>query len=519
MFRENVVHGMLPLAFLSLVKSYHLSGSQWTIGKISAQFLKPVYIRDQFILNSKISEVREQGHEVELEYLVQKSKTQTILTRGNMVFYYHHDAPSNQQGLGPRPTDSIDSLVKDALVEQNLFFDDIPKGYEKVFDFLISRSHAFKLYDLLQEGLLSDGSINPMDRFEPNNLASFLSTFLCSTFVGMCIPGKNATFMNLNLKYHKPLQWEKAYIFRGNVEFKSPLTSTIIENIFIEEKGYGPMAEGKIDVRVSDPHHPIPSVADLKKKATDLGIRDKVVLITGSSRNIGEMTAKLFAAYGAKVVVNYFRGREDAEKIVQDIVEQGGEAMAFPADVSDREQVKTMILSVLEHYGAIDILINNAVKDFTPVPFTDLTWEDFQKDINVVVKGAFNCCQEILPLMVANKWGRIINISSVAVENPPPQQTKYVVSKSALVGLTRSLAIEYAPHNIQINAVVPSLVATDLTKHVPKGIFEGMKSEIPMKRNATPLDVAKAIIFLSSSLASFTTGQKIMVTGGGQPLL
>ncbi|HDZ76970.1 MAG TPA: SDR family oxidoreductase [Candidatus Omnitrophica bacterium] len=149
----------------------------------------------------------------------------------------------------------------------------------------------------------------------------------------------------------------------------------------------------------------------------------------------------------------------------------------------------------------------------------ELLWEDFQKEMNVTLKGAFNCCQEVIPLMLKNRGGKVINITTVATDNPPPNQAKYIVSKSALVGLTRSLAVEFASRNIQVNMVSPSITKTDLTKHVSKMYLDAAKNDTPMRRNASSVDVAKAVIFLASSLASFTTGQKIMVTGGTLPLL
>lgn len=263
----------------------------------------------------------------------------------------------------------------------------------------------------------------------------------------------------------------------------------------------------------------MPSVKELKEKHLDLQLKGKVVLITGASRGIGETTAKLFALHGAKVIINYFKGKQDAEKIAEEIKSLKFQALALPADVSDRAQVKKMVADAIKHFGSVDILINNAVRDNLPANFMHLTWDDLQKDIDINLKGAFNCCQEVIPEMIKNKAGKIINIITVAADNPPPDQVKYVVSKSALVGLSRSLAVELAPYNIQVNMVSPGMVETDLTQHVPKMFRDKLKHETPMQRNALPEDVAKAVVFLASSLASFTTGQKIMVTGGNAPFL
>jgi 3-oxoacyl-[acyl-carrier protein] reductase len=163
--------------------------------------------------------------------------------------------------------------------------------------------------------------------------------------------------------------------------------------------------------------------------------------------------------------------------------------------------------------------VNNAARDFRPIPFLQLTWEDVQRDLDVIVKGTFLCCQRVVPLMLESGGGKIINISSVATDDPPPDQAKYVMAKAALVGLTRSLAVELASRNIQVNMVVPSFVETDLVAHVPEGFRRKIARDTPMGRLATAVDVAHAVLMLASPFTSFTTGQRLLVTGGGAPYL
>jgi 3-oxoacyl-[acyl-carrier protein] reductase len=263
----------------------------------------------------------------------------------------------------------------------------------------------------------------------------------------------------------------------------------------------------------------MPSIGELREIGTDPGLDGKVVLITGASRGIGETTAKLVALCGAKVIVNYHRGAADADRVVREIEESGGSALAVGADVTNEGDVRALVERSVERFGAVDVLVNNAVRDFRPIPFAQLTWDEVQRDLDVIAKGAFLCCQHVIPAMIAQGGGKIINIASVATDNPPPDQTKYVMAKSALVGLTRSLAVELASKNIQVNMVVPSFVETDLVAHVQEGFRNKIARETPMGRNASPVDVARAVLFLASSWSSFTTGQKLMVTGGGAPYL
>lgn len=521
MYREDVVHGMLPIIFVSALECCYAEGGRCSFYQISARFVKPIFVNDKLSMDVKVSEINRKENLFKLDFVIRKSEKETILTMGSFTVRYS-DFEKNKAPLGePEQPDRENRMVLDSLAEEDLEFEQISKGDEKSFRFLIREAHARSLYEIIKEGLLTDCKFDLASWLNSCDTANLLSACLFSTFVGMCLPGRNATFMDFRATFNKPIQRNKRYSLKGNVGFKSLSTDTLVENISIYDikDRKDPCAVGKINTRVNKPPIKMPSIKSLKANDSDLRLKDKVVLITGSSRGIGETTAKLFSLYGAKVVINYFQGKEDAKRIVDEIVGNGGKAIAIQSDVSDRQQVKQMISAICKKYRTIHILVNNAVSNAHAVPFMDLTWEDIQRDIDIIVKGAFNCCQEVLPLMLENKGGKIINISTVSTDNPPPDQTKYVIAKSGIVGLTRSLAVEFAQYNIQVNMVAPSIVETDLTKHVSKIFLEDMKRTTPMKRNASPIDVAKTVIFLSSSLALFTTGQKIMVTGGNLPFL
>jgi len=520
LYRDKVVHGMLPLLFISALKFCCLKQYRCSFFKISARFLKPIFANDRLLLSSKILEINQKPNQITLEYVLRETETKKILTTGNFSLGYKNISTEKNKAAGAKLSGSKQAMIMDSLMEQDLGFEQISKEDEKNFSFSISQGHARLLYEILRMGLASEHQFKLFeDWFSSCNSANLLSTCLFSTFVGMCLPGRHATFMDFQVTYHKPIQWDKVYRFTGKAGFKSPSTLTLVEDVAI----YNPAeqgdiyAMGKINAKVNEPPTEMPSIDWLKNNETDLQLKDKVVLITGASRGIGETTAKLFSLYGARVVINYFQGKADADRVVGEINKAGGEALAIGADVSSQQEVAQMVSAVCRQYGTIHILVNNAVKDAYSVPFMELKWEDFQKEIDVTIKGAFNCCQQVLPLMLKNKGGKIINISSVFADNPVPNQAKYIVSKSGLVGLTRSLAVEFAPHNIQVNMVVPSIVSTDLSKNVSPMFLGKMAKDTPMQRNATAADVAKAVIFLSSSLASFTTGQKIMVTGGNPP--
>lgn len=484
-YRDNVVHGMLPVAFIARLP--FITKGMW-VKKLSGQFLHPVFVTDELELEATPTD----AEQLEFEYQIRKLPSNSVVTSGAFTLERGDVRAETSQGK------SASSLLATALEENDQLFEQINKNDEAEFQFRISEGWP--------------DSASPI----AENMAA---ACMFSTFAGMCIPGRYATFVDFRVEFAKAMEKHRTYRLKGVVEFKSQSTSSLVEAISITDDENVVCATGKLNVKVSSPALQMPTMDALKASSFDLNLRGKVVLITGASRGIGETAAKLFALHGAKVAVNYFRGAEDATRVVDEIKSFGGEAMLAQADVSNRAQVKQIVANIIETYGTLDILVNSAVRDYFAIPFLELTWNDMARDMDVIVHGAFNCCQEVIPLMTKNGGGKIINIASIATENPPVGQAKYVTAKSALIGLTRSVAVEFAAHNIQANLVVPSIVETDLSRLVPKLFRDKMKNETPMKRGALPEDVARAIIFLASSLSDFTTGQKIMVTGGNAPFL
>ena len=519
-FRENIIHGMLPVAFIGALPCFTgVEGFGAVLKKISARFLKPAFSGDGLRLEVVVvTELPDLKH-VECEYHIKNTDSNAILTTGFFTLLHEGPCPEGLQYQGLENSSASKSMLSVPLAEADRTFEDIKKGDQAEFLFKIQEGHARAFFEILAEGLVSEeklafstGMASPAD---------LLAVCLVSTFVGMCIPGRYATFVGFQAECERAIVWGKPYQFKGHVRFTSSSTRSISGNFSIHDAGSDVPVylSGKLNTNVNKPMIQMPSMGFLKETVLDLQLKDKVVLVTGGSRGIGETTAKLFALHGAKVVVNYFRGETDAQRVVDEITAHGARAIAVKANVSDRVQVLAMFDAIIKAFGPIHILVNNAVNNFRSVDFLDLTWDEIQKDIDVIVQGAFHCCQAAIPHMIAHKGGKIINLSTVATDIPPPLHAKYVIAKSALVGLTRSLAIEFAAQQIQVNLVVPSIVETDLTRGVPSMFLEKMKNETPMQRNASDIDVAKAVVALASSLTSFTTGQKIMVTGGNAPFL
>lgn len=242
-------------------------------------------------------------------------------------------------------------------------------------------------------------------------------------------------------------------------------------------------------------------------------LKDKVAVITGAARGIGREIALTFAGYGAKVVVNYNGSEENAAKLVEEIKANGGEAAAFKADVSDFAQAEALMKFAAGEFGRIDILVNNAgiTRDNLVLGMKE---DDFDKVININLKGTFNCIKHVYRIMMKQKYGRIINMSSVVGVEGNAGQVNYSASKAGVIGITKSIAKELGSRGITANAIAPGFIKTDMTDALSDKQKDAMLEHITVKRLGEVSDVAETAAFLASDKASYITGQVIKVDGG-----
>jgi 3-oxoacyl-[acyl-carrier protein] reductase len=247
--------------------------------------------------------------------------------------------------------------------------------------------------------------------------------------------------------------------------------------------------------------------------AVPIDLSGKIALVTGGGRGIGRATALKLGAAGARVAVNYNASEGPAQEVVEQITSGGGEARAVKADVSRNDQVEAMINGLVKEWGRVDILVNNAgiTRDNLMMRMSQDEW-DAVMETNL--RSAYFCTRAVLRPMMRNRWGRIISLSSVVGLTGNTGQANYAAAKAGLIGFTKSIAKEVGSRGITANAIAPGFIETDITAVLPEELKQNMLKLIPAERVGQPDDVANAILFLSSDLANYITGQVLNVDGG-----
>jgi 3-oxoacyl-[acyl-carrier protein] reductase len=242
-------------------------------------------------------------------------------------------------------------------------------------------------------------------------------------------------------------------------------------------------------------------------------LKGKTAIVTGASRGIGKTIAKVLAKAGANIVINYRTDNGNIQDLVDEIKQLGVDAVAVQADVSDFNEANQLMKAAIESFGSIDILVNNAgiTKDNLLMRMSE---QDFDSVINTNLKGVFNCVKHASTIMLKQRSGKIINISSVVGLTGNVGQANYAAAKAGIVGMTKACAKELAARGITVNAVAPGFINTDMTEVLSDKVKEATLANIPLKKFGEAEDVANAVCFLASSAADYITGQVIQVDGG-----
>ncbi|GHH96526.1 3-oxoacyl-[acyl-carrier-protein] reductase [Neobacillus kokaensis] len=244
-----------------------------------------------------------------------------------------------------------------------------------------------------------------------------------------------------------------------------------------------------------------------------MSLEGKTALVTGASRGIGREIAIELARQGANVAVNFAGSEAKANEVVDEIKALGRDAFAIQCNVSDSGEVTEMVKATIDHFGSLDVLINNAgiTKDNLLMRMKEDEWDDV---ININLKGVFLVTKAVTRQMMKQRKGRIINIASIVGVSGNPGQANYVAAKAGVIGLTKTTAKELASRNITVNAIAPGFITTDMTDKLPEDVRAEMLKQIPLARLGEPKDIAKAAAFLATDDAAYITGQTIHIDGG-----
>jgi 3-oxoacyl-[acyl-carrier protein] reductase len=248
-------------------------------------------------------------------------------------------------------------------------------------------------------------------------------------------------------------------------------------------------------------------------KRVPMRLKDRVAIVTGGTRGIGKATCLLFAEEGAKVVANFSKDVEAAENLIDEAKSKKNNLGLYKADVTQFDQVKDMIEETFAQYGRIDILVNNVglIRDNFLMLMNDGDWDSL---IRTNLTSLFYCCKTVIRKMIPQRSGRIINLSSISGILGTVGQTNYAATKGGVISFTKSLARELGPFNIQVNAVAPGLIESEVVSKMPKDKVEAIVKSSSLGRMGKPEEVAKVVLFLASDDSSYITGQTIVVDGG-----
>ena len=359
--------------------------------------------------------------------------------------------------------------------------DDNPLHVDRDF----AESTAFK--DIVVHGMLG---------------ASFISTV-----IGTKLPGPGALWVTQNMEFLLPVRLGDELTVSCTVLKKHDRERLLELETRIVNQNQQTVLIGVGTVKVLAGKPPV--VTEVP------GGRPRTAIVTGGSGGIGRSICLRLSQEGFDVVVNYFGKKERALKVVAEIEAAKGRAIAVQADVSTPEGAGKLYGEATRVFGPVAVLVNNASSHINPKPFAGMEWPDFQRPLDVQLKGAFLLAKACLPEMAAQRYGRIVNITSQVVEgHPSPNWTGYAVAKAALAMMSRYAAAEFGPAGITVNCVAPGMTETPLIGDIPEKVQLMVARQTPLRRLAQPADIAAAVAYLVSDEGAFVTGQTLAVNGG-----
>ena len=334
-----------------------------------------------------------------------------------------------------------------------------------------------------------------------------LGASFISTIIGTKLPGDGALWFSQSIEFLLPVRVGDVITIQAEVIEKIDRTKTIELRTDIFNQHKQKVTSGFSKVKVVQKLKPLIDKEDNCN-------RKKVALIIGATGGIGRATCIQLAADGFDIAIHYNRNKRLAEQIKTEITKLGRNAIIVSADINDSNQVSEVINIVVRRFDTISVVANCATSELPNIKFKDLEWDKIQEQIDISIRGSFNLMKSVIPIMEKNKYGKIINITTQAIEKPNADWLHYITAKSALHGFTKALAFELAPKGIRINLVSPGMTDTELISNIPEKMKLVTAAQTPLRRIANPKDIAGTISFLASDKSDFITGETIRVNGG-----
>jgi 3-oxoacyl-[acyl-carrier protein] reductase len=386
---------------------------------------------------------------------------------------------------------------------------EINVGDKETLSHTISKSDIEKFVQLTGDDnrLHVDEKFASTTQFKKPVVHGMLGASFISTVIGTKLPGDGALWFSQSLEFLLPVRIGDALIVTAEVLKKNDKEQIIELKTEIHNQHRQIVTKGIAKVKVLDTEV---STVEVEKKLEGT----KTALVIGGTGGIGKATCIQLAKDGFNVIIHYNKNKTLAEEIKEDIEKLNQKAIIVCADILNDADIQEMLSKSMRAFEKIDVIANCAATIIPNIKFQDLIWTDFLHQIELNIKSTFYIIQSIVPEMIKNGYGKIINIGSLSVEKPNADWSHYITAKSALIGLTKSLAFELAPKGIRINMVTPSLINTELTADIPEKLKLLTAAQTPLRRLALVSDVANVISFLASEKSDFLAGENIRVNGG-----
>lgn len=389
-------------------------------------------------------------------------------------------------------------------------YEEIFVGQKETLSHKVTQSDIEKFVDLSGDDnkLHVNKEFAAKTSFKKPVVHGMIGASFISTIIGTKIPGDGALWFSQTLEFLLPVRVGDEITVIAEVTKKIDRDRTIELNVEIQNQNRQVVTRGISKVKVLEELEQ--AVEEVKAENTK-----KVALVVGATGGIGSAVAKALAADGYDVILHYHSNKDKANQIKKEIEERtDSKTYVIPANIHSEKDIEELVSQSMREAYRIDCFVNCASTPIPPINVADLTWDDFQKQMDLNIKINLSFIKKLLPQMTERKYGKIITVGSLFSDKPNPNLVHYATAKAALEGFTRAMAFELAPKGIRVNMVSPSMIATDLTADIPEKMKLLSAMQTPLRRLALPEDVAGAVSFLASEKSDYLSGEVIRINGG-----